>query len=103
MSVLRRLVRRFNARERRSDITAATASGNTIKDKAVGGRESLAEEQQRLIAEVAAYTTAGRFCDALVAVDSALTTTCDDPALLYARASTLLAWGRSREALECFF
>ena len=44
----------------------------------------------------------GRFGDALAVIETALGSAPDDPELIFARASTLFAWGRSREARPVF-
>src|SRR5439155_8493587 len=55
-----------------------------------------------VVAAVDAYNAAGRFVDALAAVDHALATAPDDLPLLIARGSTLYEWGRYREARQAF-
>ena len=52
------------------------------------------------IDETAACVAAGRFSDALRIVDGALSTAPRDADLVFARASTLFAWGRHAEALS---
>lgn len=55
-----------------------------------------------VIAEADALFANGRFGDALALIDAALASAPEDAELLFARASTLFAWGRSREARPAF-
>ncbi|MBU6485016.1 MAG: tetratricopeptide repeat protein [Betaproteobacteria bacterium] len=54
------------------------------------------------VAQANALFDDGRFGDALAMIETALGSAPDDPDLLFARASTLFAWGRSREARPVF-
>ena len=56
----------------------------------------------KVIAESDANFADGRFGDALGVIETALASAPKDAELLFARASTLFAWGRSREARPVF-
>jgi tetratricopeptide (TPR) repeat protein len=58
------------------------------------------EERRRLIAQASKLDADGRHGQSLALLGRALAATPDDPRLLFARASTLFAWDRVREALE---
>ena len=58
--------------------------------------------QASVVAEASALFDDGRFGDALATIELALASAPDDPELLFARASTLFAWSRSREARPAF-
>jgi tetratricopeptide (TPR) repeat protein len=61
----------------------------------------LANEPGRVIAAASANDAAGRYAASLALIGRALAATPDDPELLLARASTLFAWRRCREARDC--
>src|SRR5437879_4160975 len=58
-------------------------------------------ERSRVIAAASANDAAGHYAASLALIGRALTATPDDPELLLARASTLFAWRRCREARDC--
>lgn len=60
-------------------------------------------EAKSILAQVETLDDAGRFADSLVLLNRALATAPTDSELLLARASTLYAWGRFREARDDFF
>ena len=60
------------------------------------------EERDRLIAAAAVHDAASRYAQSLALVGPALAATPGDPELLFARASTLFAWGRFREAQDSY-
>ena len=57
-------------------------------------------KHSRVIAEADAHNASGRYAASLALVERALAVKPDEPALLLARASTLFAWRRCREARE---
>ena len=81
-----------------SEPAAATSriGGSQTPDVAeVGHRAKVIAESDALFAD-------GYFGEALAAIDTALASAPEDAELLFARASTLFAWGRSREARPAF-
>jgi len=73
-------------------------------DRHIGGEKSSsapsAPAHSLLIADAGSHAAAGRFGVALALIARALAVAPDDPELLFARASTLYAWGRLREARD---
>jgi FkbM family methyltransferase len=61
----------------------------------------LANESSRVTAAVSVHNAAGQFAASLALIGCALAATPDDPELLLARAATLFAWRRCREARDC--
>src|SRR5262245_4125851 len=57
---------------------------------------------QRIVAEAHAATELGRYAEALALVEPAFDANPNDAGLAFARANTLFAWGRLREAREAF-
>src|SRR5947208_7930260 len=78
--------------------------GNRDADRHVDGDADspvpVAPAHSRLVAEAGAHTATGRYSAALALIDRALAATPGDPEFLFARASTLYAWGRLREARD---
>ena len=59
-------------------------------------------QPSQILGNAAAHDAAGRYAESLAAIKRALETFPDDRDLLLARASTLYAWGRFREAYQGF-
>ena len=100
MSLLRRLLATRTIGEpdiRRSGV-AAKASENAGDDRT--GYAHDRDDHAQLVADASALAAAGRYGESLALVGRALVATPDDPELLFARASTLYAWGRFREARD---
>lgn len=95
MRLLRRLLGK-DAPGAADEAVPDAASGNL---GAMGAAEFVANpERGRLIQEAGRRLEAGRLAGSLALIDEALAGAPDDAELLFARASTLLAWGRHREA-----
>lgn len=96
MNLLRKLLGSIIAPPAKSAARTAQAGELRVADATQpGGHASV-------VAQAGALFDAGRFGDALAMIESALATAPEDPELHFARASTLFAWGRSREARPVF-
>lgn len=78
-----------------------SAKSGAVKDSPPLPRASPVGDRD-VMAEGARHFAAGRYGEALALVDEALESTPSDATLLFARASTLFAWGRFHEALQGF-
>ena len=100
MSILRRFfetANRVDSEPRVSSIPAPAHSGSPgAEQRSVW----LAAKHEALVAEVNAHDTAGQYGTSLAVIGQVLAAAPGDPTLLFARASTLFAWGRFREALD---
>jgi FkbM family methyltransferase len=102
MSLLHRLFATLTDREsnvRRSGV-AGTAAEGAPNAKTEYSHDRY--DRAQLIAEASALADSGRYGESLGLLGIALVTTPDDPELLFARAATLFAWGRFREARDGF-
>jgi tetratricopeptide (TPR) repeat protein len=69
-------------------------------DADAGSPVPIAPERSQLVADAGSHTAAGRYGVALALIARTSAVAPDDPELLFARASTLYAWGRLREARD---
>ena len=69
-------------------------------DDVAGSPAAIAPARSQAAAEAGSQTAAGQYGAALTLIDRALAATPDAPEFLFARASTLYAWGRLREARD---
>jgi FkbM family methyltransferase len=100
MSLLHRLLAtRTNSEPdvRRSRVAAQVVQ-NVGDDRT--GYANDRDVRAQLVADASALAAAGRYGESLALVVRALVAMPDDPDLLFARASTLYAWGRFREARD---
>ncbi len=94
------LLRRFFTTSKKSKSSSEFASDDS--DTRLDAAASVLDSRQRLLATATARAAEGRHGESLALVAGALRNDPDDPELLFARASTLFASGRFREARESF-
>lgn len=101
MSIVRRL---FGTSDRTTSegARAAAAKPHVHGARRDAGTTASFADRAAILGAAGAHADAGRFGESLATIASALVAAPDDPELLFARASTLFAWGRLREAREGF-